>query len=208
MVSYPASSPYVIGVGGTTLVASTVAGAPPVEQLGWMGSGGGISIEETAPFWQQNVVLPVCYAPSALPSVDTQKCVPDVAMDADNEISPALVYVDGATEGVGGTSLASPLALGAWAMIETQRNNVLGFAGPLVYQMYKNYTTQNATTGMYSAPTVVPPATQLIGGLIDITFGDNGIYPATSGYDLVTGLGSFDVQKTTSLIPATYPHGP
>ena len=208
MVSYPASSPYVIGVGGTTLVASTVAGAPPVEQLGWMGSGGGISIEETAPFWQQNVVLPVCYAPSSLPSVDTQKCVPDVAMDADNEISPALVYVDGATEGVGGTSLASPLALGAWAMIETQRNNVLGFAGPLVYQMYKNYTTQNATTGMYSAPTVVPPATQLIGGLIDITFGDNGIYPATSGYDLVTGLGSFDVQKTTSLIPATYPHGP
>jgi hypothetical protein len=93
-------------------------------------------------------------------------------------------------------------------MIETQRNNALGFAGPLVYQMYKNYTTQNATTGMYSAPIVVPPATQLIGGLIDITFGDNGLYPATPGYDLVTGLGSFDVQKTTTLIPATYPHGP
>jgi pseudomonalisin len=208
MVSYPASSPYVIGVGGTSLVASTTPGAPPVEQLAWMGSGGGISIEDSAPFWQQGVVSPACLAPAGVPGAVTMKCVPDVAMDADNNVSPALIYVNGATEGVGGTSLASPLALGSWAMIETQRGNGLGFAGPLIYQMYKKYTTENTTTGMYSAPTVVPPATQLIGGLIDITGGANGMYAALPGYDNVTGLGSLDVQKTTKLIPATYPHGP
>jgi subtilase family serine protease len=211
LVSYPASSPYVVGVGGTSLIASATAGAPPTEQLAWMGSGGGYSIEESAPFWQQNVVSPACYAPSSIPSVETLRCVPDVAMDADNELSPALIYVAGATEGVGGTSLASPLALGAWAMIETEQStaNKLGFASPLLYQMYKNFTTANAV-GLYgpAVGSVVPPATDLIGGLIDITAGANGEFVAAPGYDEVTGLGSFDVQKTTKDIPADYTHGP
>jgi pseudomonalisin/xanthomonalisin len=208
MQSYPAASPYVVAVGGTSLIASTVPGAPPVYQIGWIGSGGGISLEDSSPFWQQGVVNPACYAPSAVPTVDTMKCVPDISMDADENVSPALIYVDGATEEVGGTSLASPLALGSWAMIETRKGNKLGFAAPLLYQMYKNNTTLNATTGMYTAPVVTPPANQLLGGLIDMTLGDNGMYAALPGYDNVTGLGSIDVQLTTKDIPNTYPHGP
>jgi hypothetical protein len=74
--------------------------------------------------------------------------------------------------------------------------------------MYKNNTTLNATTGMYTAPVVTPPANQLLGGLIDMTLGDNGMYAALPGYDNVTGLGSIDVQLTTKDIPNTYPHGP
>jgi xanthomonalisin len=199
----------VIGVGGTSLIASATAGAPPAEELGWIGSGGGISTEESAPFWQDNVVSAACVTPSAVPAVETMRCVPDIAMDADNELSPAIVYVGGASEGVGGTSLASPLSLGSWAMIETHQStaNKLGFAGPLLYAMYKKYTTPNAL-GQYTAPTVAPPATQLLGGLLDITTGSNGMYAASTGYDNVTGLGSLDIQLATKDIPADYTHGP
>jgi pseudomonalisin/xanthomonalisin len=205
MQSYPTTSPYVVSVGGDTLVASSTPGAPPVYMLGWQGSGGGISYLESSPFWQQGVVNVVCSQPASVGEVDTGKCVPDISMDADNELSPAVIYVGGSTEGVGGTSLASPRALAAWAIIENRHCQQLGFAAPLLYQMYKNNTSYNSTTGIYTAPTAVPPADQLIGGLIDETTGTNGAFVATSGYDNVTGLGSIDVPLTNTDIPSTYP---
>ena len=48
--AYPASSPYVIAVGGTNLF--TNADYTYDFETGWEASGGGISYFETAPFWQ------------------------------------------------------------------------------------------------------------------------------------------------------------
>jgi len=103
------------------------------------------------------------------------KTVPDVAMDADPD-SGANVYVDGTPEGVGGTSLSSPLTLGVWARLESAHSNGLGFAGPLLY-------AQSGSAGFH-----------------DIILGDTGPYPATPGYDLATGLGTFDVSAMNGLV--------
>lgn len=185
-VSYPASSPYVIAVGGTNLF--TNADFTYDFETAWEGSGGGISYFETAPFWQGYTgggATPI------VPSYEAgERGVPDVAMCAGGtELSTcaANIIVDGAATLVGGTSLSSPLAMGSWARIESAHRNKLGFAGPLIYQL--------ATSG--------PPASSP--DFNDVILGGNGLFTALPGYDYVTGLGSFDIYKVSQVIPSTYP---
>ena len=161
-VNYPASSPWVVSAGGTTLLTNS-DGSYDAETA-WLAGGGGQSLFEPQQSWQ-----------GAVFSDPIGKSVPDVAMDADPE-SGANVYVAGAPEGVGGTSLSSPLALGVWARLESAHGNGLGFAGPLLY-------AQSGSAGFH-----------------DIILGDTGPYPATPGYDLATGLGTFDVSAMNGLI--------
>ena len=184
--AYPASSPYVIAVGGTNLF--TNADFTYDFETGWEASGGGISYFETAPFWQSYTgggSLPI------VPSAEAgQRGVPDVAMCAGGSeyaICAANIIVDGAATLVGGTSLSSPLAMGSWARIQSAHKNKLGFAGPLIYQL--------ASSG--------PPASSP--DFNDVTIGSNGLYANLPGYDYVTGLGSFDIYKVSELIPSTYP---
>ncbi len=47
-VNYPASSPYAIGAGGTSVLAAG-------NQIGWYAGGGGTSVLEATPAWQSNV---------------------------------------------------------------------------------------------------------------------------------------------------------
>ncbi len=169
-VNYPASSPYVIGVGGTTLL--TNANGTYDTETSWYAGGGGLSQFEGAPYWQSAAV--------PLLAEDNTRGVPDVAMDADPE-SGAVVYVNGAPEGVGGTSLSSPLSLGVWART-ISLNPKLGFAAPHIYSLYDGSTT---------------PGSYPEGGYNDIIVGSNGLYPATPGYDLNTGLGTFIVNQFT-----------
>src|SRR6202044_1927876 len=79
-VGYPAASPYVIAVGGTTLVLST---ATPLSnplasnygmETGWSGSGGGISTVEPGQSYQ-NGVFSGCGSGG-------HRCVPDISSDA------------------------------------------------------------------------------------------------------------------------------
>jgi subtilase family serine protease len=184
--SYPASSPYVIAVGGTMLF--TNADFTYDFEVAWEASGGGISLFETAPFWQSYTgggTLPI------VPSAEVgNRGVPDVSMCAGGtelSICAANIIVDGAAELVGGTSLSSPLAMGSWARIESAHKNKLGFAAPLIYQL--------ATSG--------PPPTSP--DFNDVTLGANGLFTALPGYDYVTGLGSFDIYKISQVIPSTYP---
>ncbi len=156
-VNYPASSPWVIGVGGTTLV--TNADGSYDAEIAWLAGGGGPSLFEAQPAYQSGIALPI-----------GQRTVPDIAMDADPN-SGANVYVGGQPEGVGGTSLSSPLALGVWARVASAHANTIGFAGPVFY---------GASGGA---------------GFHDIVLGDTGPYPATPGYDLATGVGTVDVAK-------------
>jgi len=184
--AYPASSPYVVAVGGTMLF--TNADFTFDFEVAWEASGGGISLFETAPFWQSYTgggTLPI------VPSAEAgQRGVPDVSMCAGGtelSICAANIIVDGAATLVGGTSLSSPLAMGSWARIESAHKNKLGFAGPLIYQL--------AASG--------PPPTSP--DFNDVTLGANGLFTALPGYDYVTGLGSFDIYKISQLIPSTYP---
>jgi len=103
---YPAASPNVLSVGGTTLLVSS-SGAYQSESA-WTGSGGGYSKYEPEPSYQANV------------QSTGYKATPDVAFDADPNTG-GLVYVtlptrsgsQGSWLTVGGTSLGTP----AWAGI-------------------------------------------------------------------------------------------
>ncbi|HEY1740439.1 MAG TPA: S53 family peptidase [Acidimicrobiia bacterium] len=172
-VNYPASSPFVVGAGGTTLVTNS-DGSYDVEAA-WVAGGGGPSIFESAPAWQSGIAPPTGTVCSALVDLPCGRAVPDIAMDADPN-SGANVYVAGTPEGVGGTSLSSPLALGVWARIESAHQNAVGFAGPALYAAH-------ATAAFH-----------------DIILGDTGPYPATPGADFATGIGTFDVAQAASLV--------
>jgi len=172
MVEYPASSTYVIGAGGTTLV--TNADGSWNNEIAWYAGGGGLSQFDGSGFWQ----VPV----NSLSTVG--KGTPDVAMDADPN-SGVYLWLNGAEVCCyGGTSLSSPLTLGVWARFQTAHNNKLGFAGPVLYK------------GATGIPSPASPA-----GFHDITVGANGLYTALPGYDYVTGLGTFDIAKYNAALP-------
>ena len=126
--SYPASSPYVVAVGGTTLSTGT-NGASYVGETGWSFSGGGPSLYEPMPSWQVGIVP------------GTTRGVPDVAFDADFTSVPnseVMYILDGAQTENAGTSLAAPLFAGAWARLESATGNHLGFAAALLYARAKS----------------------------------------------------------------------
>jgi pseudomonalisin len=170
---YPASSPYVVAVGGTTLL--TNSDGTYNNEAAWYAGGGGISQFELAPFWQAPVN----------PASTVGKGVPDIAMDADPE-SGAYVFVSGAEACCyGGTSLSSPMALGIFARLQSGHLNSLGHAGPVFYK------------GATPLPAPASPA-----GFHDILLGSNGLFLALPGYDYTTGLGSLDIAAFNATLPA------
>jgi pseudomonalisin len=188
--SYPASSPYVIAVGGTNLF--TNADFTYDLETAWEASGGGPSYFENPPFWQTYTgsgTLPA--VPSSEGSAaGVGRGVPDVSMCAGGTglaICSANVFVSGTATLIGGTSLSSPLAMGSWARIQTAHKNKLGFAGPLIYQLANGGPSPNSPD------------------FNDVVLGGNGLFTALPGYDYVTGLGSWDIYRINALIPSTYP---
>jgi pseudomonalisin len=183
MVSYPASSIYVTGVGGTSLFLDSSGDYS--EEIAWNSGGGGIAQFSYCGYWQQNADVPSCE--------DGDKGVPDVAMDSDPYETAATIYYScgsaGASAcqetGIGGTSLSSPLALGSWARLLSASNNKLGYAPP---NLYSNYVP-----GTYGVESSDP-------GFHDIIAGTNGLYSAAPGWDFTTGLGSFDVSAINALL--------
>ncbi|HEV3106426.1 MAG TPA: S53 family peptidase [Trinickia sp.] len=179
-LSWPASSPNVIAVGGTTLF--TNADGSWADETVWNegldGSGklwastGGFSAFEPVPSWQKS--LKVTPTPGG-------RAVPDVSFDA-AQGSGALVYNVGQLQQIGGTSLSSPLFVGFWARLESANSNSLGFPARCLYH------------AVASTPSLVH----------DITSGNNGDggygYKATKGWDYPTGWGSFDIGKLASYI--------
>ncbi|HEY1922344.1 MAG TPA: S8 family serine peptidase, partial [Tepidisphaeraceae bacterium] len=98
---YPALSPNVVAVGGTTLSIST--DGTYLGESAWSGGGGGTSIQEAQPGYQ-----------SASINNTGLRGTPDVSLDADPESG---VYVldsfDGGYTQIGGTSLSTPM----WAAL-------------------------------------------------------------------------------------------
>lgn len=195
MQGWPASSTYDVAVGGTSLFINQNNGRYYAD-IGWTAGGGGFSYFDQGGFWQQGVVPPPInpppedpaglFAPDAI-QLPTYKGVPDVAMDAD-PYTGAVIYANGTATEVGGTSLSSPLALGAWARVQSLHGNHLGFAPPVLYGYYKD------VVGSGVPP--VPPLGSLdgqIGPFHDEICCANGYFVDAPGWDFNTGLGSPDI---------------
>ena len=178
---YPASSPYVVAVGGTSLFLD--ADGNYALETAWNAGGGGTSLIETAPDWQT--------ATGVIPPLGLRG-VPDVAMNAGFNLSPAAAFystadtvIAGRHAGVIGTSLSSPLSMGVWARMQTAHCNSFGFAAPMYYAL-------DTTGGPLSAAI----------GFNDTILGTNGGYLATPGWDYTTGFGTFDVKAVNDALPS------
>ena len=102
-VSWPASSPNVVAVGGTSLSLSS--SGTLVSEKAWTGSGGGVSAYESEPAYQKGYSIPKAHG---------MRSIPDVAYDAD-PVSGFSIFKDGGWYVVGGTSAAAP----QWAAIQS-----------------------------------------------------------------------------------------
>jgi kumamolisin len=149
-VDFPASSPNVLGCGGTSLPAT---GKEVAWNDGTSGgaSGGGFSTVYPQPSWQTGVKG----------VTGAQRGVPDVAGDADPETGYD-VSVDGTSEVIGGTSAVAPLWAGLLALINQSLNTRVGFVNPVLYQNTSAFTdiTSGNNNG-YSAGVGWDPVTGL-----------------------------------------------
>jgi subtilase family serine protease len=192
----PASQPHVIGVGGTSITSSG-------GQVVWNNSsiengagGGGLSVDHCMPSYQDHKSVPGLI--SKYSKKDASKCgkkvpylreVPDVSADANPETG-YVIYHDGGWLAIGGTSAAAPLWAAAAAITDASpfcKDYAAGAAGVQPPGLYE--IALDATSYIYRAGHV----------LTDITSGNNdytpsgykaGLYPATKGYDMATGLGT------------------
>ena len=191
-VDDPASQPFVTGVGGTTLSENPSTGARLGETVWDDGAsegatGGGISSFWSMPGYQTNApsFLHVINGnssgtPCSAKSGDCRE-VPDVSADGDPATGYVIYFSGPPTPGwqvVGGTSAAAP----AWAALIALANASarcggasVGFANPALYE---------AAATAYSTD-----FNDITSGTNDMT-GAFGLYPAGSGYDMATGLGS------------------
>ncbi len=106
--SWPASSPNVVGVGGTTLNLS--ATGKLVSETAWSGSGGGVSSYESQPNYQKSYDIP---------KANGKRAIPDVSYDADPQSGFPVYRTTGSSKNgwftLGGTSAGSP----QWAAIHS-----------------------------------------------------------------------------------------
>ncbi len=168
-VEYPAASPYVIAVGGTSI--NTDPTGAYLGESGWSGSGGGLSAFETAQAFQQK-----------LTGEDAQNLrgVPDVAYGADPQVG-YYIYDSFDAPGwlrIGGTSAGAP----QWAALFAIANSIRNAA--VATQLTANNLLYQAALNLSTYPSYYH----------DITSGVNGgcgaVCSAETGYDYVTGLGS------------------
>lgn len=174
-VEWPASDPYVLAVGGTSLAIADPNGTYDGEAV-WnnpnnAATGGGLSSVFAEPVYQKQVPNQAMFA--------GKRGLPDVAFPAEN-----FILYDSADSGLlgkadsqfnhwdlaGGTSLSAPCWAGLIAIADQMSGQPLGFIQPALYRLGGE-------------------------GMHDITVGDNSFagvqgYQAQPGYDLVSGWGT------------------
>jgi subtilase family serine protease len=188
-VSLPASDPWALAAGGTSLTANPVTGAY-VSETAWntspgegpAASGGGFSRLFARPAYQDGV-----------PGIGATRGVPDVAADASSGTGMALAFgaPGGGYEfiGAGGTSAAAPFWAGLIALADQEAGRPLGFVNPAIYRIARGPLYHRAfhdiTTG---TNTVVLNGVTVTG------------YQAGPGWDPVTGWGTPDAQVLIPLL--------
>jgi subtilase family serine protease len=203
-VEWPASDPLVTGVGGTYLCTDPNASAgsprtvdsvdppakcqafPGVAEVGWTFSGGGFSHVFAKPAYQSTL-------PAGSTAIGAMRGVPDIGLQA-SAGTGALVYLSLPPDGlgglrcgsapcstgwydIGGTSLSCPQWAGLVAIADQINGGGLGLINPALYRIASDparYAQDfyDVTTGNNTADPSVPG------------------YPATPGWDPITGLGT------------------
>jgi subtilase family serine protease len=259
VADYPASSPWITGVGGTTFgadgsyaspemganeywsysaTADTISSALQyIAEVPWndtaaiqmtateddvalptlSSSGGGVSLYYALPGWQwapnnysgtpKRFVPDVAFA--ATPNHDgylicTQQFTETKGTPTSNPGSSCMVGFRLSTGGdltvAGGTSASSP-SFGGLVTLLVQKYGPQGLINPKLYGLAQNPATyanvfHDITTGTNQQPcTAGTPG--CVGGLVG--------YAATTGYDMVTGLGSIDGFELYTAMGTTLP---
>ncbi|HEV7493376.1 S53 family peptidase [Baekduia sp.] len=190
--SWPATSPWVLAVGGTNLTldaSNAIASSGPWNDTVYAapytataGGGGGQSTLNARPWWQTGTA--------------SKRRVPDVAAFGDAAPGYPIICSSGVQKCgpgaqsvafVGGTSAATPLVAGMIALWTQQARAQglprLGFVAPLLYLLSQR------------SP----------GAFLDITQGTNALFggsccAAGGGYDMATGLGSPRADQIAGLL--------
>jgi len=184
--AWPAVSPWVLAVGGTTVYNKPGVPGRYVREETWGcsnatdcidagGTGGGTSVTEAQPSWQKGVI------PKGAGT--RGRNVPDVAFDGD-WVSGIDIMFFGTFDPfspIGGTSLSAPIFSGLWARLQSMHDNKLMFPAMSMW-------------GLYGASEAA--------AFHDVTVGTNGGWNALPGYDGTTGFGSFDAAKFNAFIDA------
>lgn len=189
--SFPATSPFVTAVGGTTLFLTPYFGtfaaldsaAAYQSEDAWSispqyigtqtSSGGGYSSLFAKPSYQDGVVS------------GNVRAIPDVSADA-NPYTGMVVVIEGGLYIEGGTSLSTAMWAGMAADLDQYVGRPLGALNPYFYSIYQN-------KGLYDE------------AFNQVTSGYNGAYQAGTGYNLVTGLGSPDFPNLANAVGSLAP---
>ena len=205
-VNYPASSWWVTGVGGTNLIlnadnsiASQVVWDDTVDQPGSAG-GGGASLLFNRPNYQKGSFA------------HNSRAVPDVSMLSDIlpgyaifcSAKPACVNDQNSNPwiSVGGTSAATPLLAGGFALVDQQleagHRETLGLVNPLLYTVARS----GAGAGMFFDVTRIGND---VGPDIPGNGRPLGCCSAHAGYDEASGLGSVNLAAFSARALAAQP---
>jgi subtilase family serine protease len=218
-VEWPASDPLVTGVGGTYLCTDPTnttsrvvdSSDPPAKckanpgkaEVGWTFSGGGFSHVFSKPDYQDSL-------PAGSTAIGSMRGVPDVGLQASAGTGD-LVYITLPPDGnsglmcgsspcstgwfdIGGTSLSCPQWAAMVALADQLNGGGLGLINPALYKIGAD-------------------ATRYANDFFDVTVGKNQAdpsvpgYPATTGWDPVTGLGTPNAENLISdLVAAAHGH--
>jgi subtilase family serine protease len=180
-VGYPASSPRVTAVGGTSLYSDTAGNY--LYEIAWFAGGGGVSQQFAEPSYQFSL-------PSSVQQILGQhRGLPDVAYNADGNTT-ILVYTSFLPApnqgffGIGGTSEGSPQWAGIIADANQFAGHPLGFLNPRLYRSHQSRAFH------------------------DIVYGANALngvsgYVAVGGWDATTGWGTPDAGRLIRMLAET-----
>ena len=198
-VDVPGSFPEVTSMGGTQFNEGSTnywpsgAAASYIPEIVWNdfpalglvgGGGGGASVYFTQPPWQNGI------APN-----DGWRHVPDVSLASSDTHDPFYIYTSDTAFGpagpgaVGGTSCAAPSMAGIVALVNQYvgSSSGLGNINPTLYRLSQTQDSGSPTFhDIVNGNNIVPCADSP-----DCTNGSLG-WPALSGYDSASGLGSVD----------------
>jgi hypothetical protein len=131
-VLFPATSPYVTAVGGTSLLRA--ANARGWNETAWSGAGSGCSGSAAKPAWQKDRGCP-------------RRTVADVSAVADPRTGVAVydTYGFGGWQVVGGTSASAPIIAGAYALAGSLPSSGYAAAVPYAHPHRLNDVVQGST---------------------------------------------------------------
>ena len=185
-VDWPAVSPHVVAIGGTSL---TYSGSGGRSESVWSGTGGGVSAYTATPGYQT----------SSVPGMGTpgHRAVTDVSFNADPATGQYLAVQSPGSATVnwmsaGGTSVSAPQWAGLFALANAQ----------LALRAQAPMGAPHAA--LYGR--IATSATSYAGAFGDVTSGANGSCAgcaAKAGYDLPTGLGTPTVSGLLGALAGT-----